>query len=162
MAWFNDAEVKGAITIAGFKLLDDQGRECGMFDYGQRMRIRIEYDATREIIEPDFRVGIDRVDNVHCMTYSSVSDKVDIPSVVGKGVIELRTPPLLLVSDLYNINLSVREKGFGRTLTAQRGDSFHVRHPLYTAGFGVYHEPAQWAVPSPVQHPIPLTANERG
>lgn len=162
VSWFKETDEKNAITITDLKLLDDQGRECTLFDHGQRMRIRIEYDAAREIIQPDFRVSIDRGDDVYCLTYSSMGDQVDIPSIVGKGVIELRTPPLLLVSELYSLNVSVRESGHGRLLTAQHGDSFHVRHPTYTAlAYGVYHEPAQWAVPTTAQRPVPLTVNER-
>ena len=51
------------------------------------------------------------------------------------------------MSDLYNINILVRERGYGRILTAQVGGGFHVRHPVYASNaFGIFHEAGQWRV----------------
>jgi lipopolysaccharide transport system ATP-binding protein len=147
--WFSDDQAAGAIAITDVKLMDDQGREAGMFDFGQRMRVRVEYKTTREIEQPDFRVGINRADDIHCLSFSTIADQVEIPSVNGEGVIELRTPPISLVSDLYSLTVSVRERGYGRTLTAQIGGHFHVRHPVFASNaFGVYHEAGQWVLPN--------------
>ncbi len=164
-AWFDDDSVKGAITITDVKLMDDQGRESGMFEFGQRMRVRFEYETTREIVQPDFRIGINRADDVHCSSFSTISDQVDIPSVNGKGVIELRTPPISLVSDLYSLTVSVRERGYGRVMCAQIGGHFHVKHPVFASNaFGIYHEAGQWILPANDERAVKVAevVNERG
>ncbi len=163
--WFDDDSAKGAITITDVKLMDDQGHETGMFDYGQRMRVRFEYETTREIVQPDFRIGINRTDDVHCSSFSTIADQVDIPSVNGKGAIELRMPPINLVSDLYSLTVSVRERGYGRVICAQIGGHFHVKHAVFASNaFGVYHEAGQWILPGQAERAAPKAeaASERG
>lgn len=147
--WFHDAAKNPAIVITDVTLLNEQGAESGVFDFGSPMRVRIGYNAHRRIERPDFRVGINRADEVHCATFSTVADDIDIPFVEGEGVIELRTPPISLVSDLYNLKILVREKSYGQILAAQIGGGFHVRHPVYASNaFGVFHESGQWSLES--------------
>ena len=65
--------------------------------------------------------------------------------ISGVGEIELLTAPLNLVSDMYQMQIVVHERGFGRVLCAQIGDTFHMRHPVFDANaYGVFHEPGQW------------------
>jgi lipopolysaccharide transport system ATP-binding protein len=147
VAWFQDEDKNSAITITDVNVLKEDGSTTSVFDYGEQMTVRIKYKAFRKVDRPEFRVGIDRADEVHCCTYSTIDDGVDIPSVHGEGVIELRTPPLKLVSDLYSVNVIVRERGHGRTLCAQIGGHIHMRHPEYaSSGYGVFHEDAAWKI----------------
>jgi lipopolysaccharide transport system ATP-binding protein len=62
----------------------------------------------------------------------------------GKGALELLTPPLKLVSELYVTNVIVRHAKTGELYTAQVGASFHVRHQSLNTHFGVFHESALW------------------
>ncbi|HWA00953.1 MAG TPA: ABC transporter ATP-binding protein [Caulobacterales bacterium] len=143
--WFQDESGKPSIAITDVTLRDEKGNETGVVDFGKRMSIRIGYKAFRPIERPDFRVGINRSDEVHCATFSSTADKFEIPMIEGEGSIELKTPPVRLVSDLYTMNIVVRDRGFGRILCAQIGGSFHVRHPVFASNaFGVFHESAEW------------------
>lgn len=143
--WFNDESDAPAIVFTDVQLLDEAGRETTLFDYGARLTLRARFKTFQRIEQPDFRISVRRADEVHCSTYSSVSDEMDIPFVDGEGWIELRTPPLKLISDLYNTTIIVRERGHGRMLAAQVGAGFHVRHPVFTPiAYGVYHEGGQW------------------
>lgn len=145
--WFKD-EGDGVQRIAFTKveLLNAQGQDSGVFNFGETMRIRLGYKTVGRVERPDFRVGFDRNDDTHCMTFSSMSDSVEIPYVEGEGVLELTTPPIKLISDLYVCNVVVRDPN-GRVLTAQIGGYFHVRHSVFTqVAFGVYHEPGEWRV----------------
>jgi len=145
-AWFDDASKNPAIVITDVELLNDAGRASGVMDFGKPMSVRIRYKAYERVEQPDFRIGVNRADEVHCCTFSTAADGVDIPFVEGEGVVEVRTPPLNLVSDLYNTNILVREKG-ARILTAQVGASFHVRHPVFASNaYGVFHQTAQWRI----------------
>jgi len=145
--WFYDENTQPAIRITDVAITNERGEEANVVNYGERLTFRIHYKTFRPIERPDFRIGVNRSDEVHCSTYSSFADDVDIPMIDGEGVIEVTTPPITLVSELYTANISVREKGFGRILCAQIGGHFHVSHPVYAAvAFGVYHEPAAWTV----------------
>lgn len=143
--WFHSEEDNPPIVITDIILLDEKGEEVGVFDYGARQTVRIRYKAFRRIKRPDFSIGWNRADDVHCATFSSVADGVDIPFVEGEGSIELQTPPIKLVSDLYTANVTVRESGLGRIIAAQIGASFHVRHSVFAPlAFGVFHESGRW------------------
>ena len=69
-----------------------------------------------------------------------------MPASEGEGVIELTTPPIKLVSDLYTCNVVVRDAD-GHMLSGQIGGRFHVRHPDFSSTtFGVFHESGEWRV----------------
>jgi lipopolysaccharide transport system ATP-binding protein len=143
--WFKDA-AHAPIKFTEVQLLNERGEASSVFDYGERMIVRLKYQARERVVRPDFRVGFDRDDEISCTTYSTFSDKIDIPYVEGEGEIELRTPPIKLVSDLYVANIVVRDAN-ASMLAAQIGGHFHVRHPLLSAqAYGVYHEPGEWRV----------------
>ena len=136
------------IHITDFTLLDQNGRTKTVFEYGERMKVRLRYEARRPIKDPNFIIAFIRSDGVSCCNYSTELDGVGIDSVNGTGVIELLTPPLKLVSELYTIHVLVREKDFQKTLCAQIGSTFHIRHDLLNTHFGVFHEPGTWLRPS--------------
>jgi len=150
-SWFHDESPKPSMTITDAQLLDESGKETGVIDYGQRLTVRIHYKTFRPIEQPDFRLGINRSDEIHCSTYSSYADGVNIPMIDGEGMLELRTAPMTLVSELYTANISVREKGYGRTVCAQVAGHFHLRHPVFASNaFGVYHESGEWRLETAV------------
>ena len=142
--WAKDNPDDRPIVVTDVALFDDTGAVKTVFDHGERMNIRLSYDANRPVSTPNFIVAFVRSDGVACCNFSSETDGVLMDRVSGKGTIELQTPPLKLVSEQYTIQILVREKGFQRLLCAQVGTSFHVRHPLFDTHFGVYHEPADW------------------
>ncbi len=143
--WFDEADPPIAITSV--RILDQEGRETSVVDYGAPMRVHIRYNAKRRLERPDFRVGLTRADEVHCATFSTTADELDIPAVEGEGALELETPPVKLVSDRYTLRLVVRERGYGKIVAAQTGRSFHVRHPVFAPeAFGVFHEGGRWRI----------------
>jgi lipopolysaccharide transport system ATP-binding protein len=160
VSWFHDDQKNSAITITDVRLENERGAESTVFDFGERMTVKLRYKAFRPIEQPGFRIGFDRTDEIHCCTFSSVDDGVDLPTVSGEGWIEMKTPPITLVSDLYSCNIVVRERGHaGRILCAQIGGHFHVRHPVYASNaYGVFHQDAQWKVgaSAKVEEPAPV------
>ncbi|MFT3729335.1 MAG: ABC transporter ATP-binding protein [Terricaulis sp.] len=142
--WFGDASKNPPIVITDVEMLNDMGRAAGVMDHGKPMTVRVRYKAYKRIEQPDFRIGVTRVDEVHCCTFSTAADGIDIPFVEGEGTIEMRTPALNLVADLYNTSILVRDRN-ARILNAQVGGSFHVRHPVFTSNaFGAFHQTAEW------------------
>ena len=132
------------ILITGIQVLNEGGQPHTVFDYGERMRVRIEFETRDNITNANFVVALIRSDNVSCCSYSTALDGFTIPSLSSIGGIEVLTPPLKLVSDLYTIHVMVWDAGFQHLYCAQIGTSFHVRHQLLSAHFGVFHEPADW------------------
>lgn len=151
VSWFHDDDKNSAMTITEVKIENEKGEATTVFDYGERMVVKFKYKTFRPVERPAFRIGIDRTDEVHCCTFSSVDDGLDITSVNGEGWVEAKTAPLNLVSDLYSANIMVRERGHaGRILCAQIGGHFHMRHPVYAStAYGVFHQDAEWKVPAP-------------
>jgi lipopolysaccharide transport system ATP-binding protein len=132
------------ITITDVALMDEAGVPKSVFDYGERMRLRLDYRVSGPVAAPNFIVALVRSDGVACCNYSTALDGVDVQPTRGDGRIELLTPPLSLVSELYRIEILVRENGFERLVCGQLGGSFHVRHPVFDMHFGVFHEAGAW------------------
>src|SRR5262249_8127772 len=123
----------------------ENGYSKTVFDHGESMKIRLKYETRQPVESPNFIIAFIRSDGVACCNYSTEADGIHVDQVNGKGVIELHTPPLKLVAELYTIQIIVREKGYQKVLCAQIGSTFHVRHHLMDTHFGVFHEPAhQW------------------
>jgi lipopolysaccharide transport system ATP-binding protein len=139
------AEVGDApIGITGVTVADEAGVPRSVFDHGERMRLRFEFKLARPVEAPNFVVAFVRSDGVACCCYSTELDGVSIDVSPGEGMVELLTPPLLLVAELYTIEILVRESGFQKLICAQLGATFHVRHPLLDINFGVFHEAGEW------------------
>jgi lipopolysaccharide transport system ATP-binding protein len=152
LSWAEDAvgtdPSRRPIRITDIDVLDEDGRPRTVFDFGEQMRVRLHYTAYQTIDNPNFIVAFIRSDNVSCCSHTTAMDGLAIPSVSGRGVVELLTPPLKLVSELYTLHVLVRDTASERLYSAQVGSTFHVRHALYSTHYGVFHEPAQWAVRS--------------
>lgn len=145
-ASLNGSSSQPPIHITEVTLLDESRQSRQVFDHGERLRIRLCFEATQLVKNPNFVVALIRSDNVPCCNYASATDGAYIPSIVGIGTVELLTPPLKLVSELYSLHVLVWDTEFQRLYSSQRtGASFHVRHPLFSAAhFGIFHESGHW------------------
>jgi lipopolysaccharide transport system ATP-binding protein len=161
--WFKEADEGGRpITFTDVRLLNERGVESNVFNFGERMTIRLRYQTNGRVERPDIRLGFDRDDGTHTMTFSSQADGVDLPWLEGEGEIEVRTPPIKLVSDLYVCNVVVRDPA-AHMIAAQIGGHFHVRHPVFAANaFGVFHEAGEWRVRADVEERLSEVSNGVG
>ncbi|WP_454760903.1 ABC transporter ATP-binding protein [Caulobacter segnis] len=151
------------IVITEVAMLDQAGAARSVFDHGEPMRLRIDYEIREPLDDPNLIVAFIRSDGVVCCNYSTALDGVAIDSKPGRGRIELVTPPLTLISELYKIEILVREKGFQALVCGQHGGSFHVRDPVLDMHFGVFHEAGAWTLdgaerPASVQPNIGVVA----
>jgi lipopolysaccharide transport system ATP-binding protein len=158
--WFKEAGEEGRpVTFTDVQLLNERGVESNVFNFGERMTIRLRYRTQGRVERPDIRLGFDRDDGTHAMTFSSQSDGVDLPWLDGEGEIEVRTPPIKLVSDLYVCNVVVRDPT-AKMIAAQIGGHFHVRHPVFSANaFGVFHEAGEWRVSAEAEERVSEVSN---
>lgn len=135
---------KWPIMVTSFTLMDETGRQRAVFDYSERLCIRIGYTAREPLINPNFVLMFKRSDGVACCDFSSELDHFMPGTLNGDGVIEARTSPLRLVADSYLIKIIIWSSGFQTVLCEQVGTSFHVRHELVDRNFGVTLETAEW------------------
>jgi lipopolysaccharide transport system ATP-binding protein len=144
LRWFHPTEASTA-EITNVELFSEDGRPKTVFDFSERLRIRISYRAPKAVAAPNFLCTIRRLDDIFCCNFSSAADGARIDSIEGEGSVEILTQGLRLVSDQYRVEIVIRQQGFESIVAAQTGPSFHVRHELFNAEvFGVFHERAQW------------------
>ncbi len=133
------------VFVEHVETIDEDGIQRNLFNYGERMRIRLNYTVRRTILNPNFLISFIRSDEVACCNYNTAMDGFTVPSLEVDGSIELLTPPLNLVSESYSIIVLVRDAKFEHLYCAQVGKTFHVRHELLNTHFGVFHEPGEWS-----------------
>jgi lipopolysaccharide transport system ATP-binding protein len=140
----DDAQ-KFAVRLTDISISDEDGNPCYVFDHGQRMRIRLKFTTTKPVADPNFIIAFIRSDNVNCVNFCASMDGFQVPSICGESTIELITPNLKLVAELYTVHVLVRDSSFQNLHCFQMGPRFHVRHDLLNPHFGVYHEHARWS-----------------
>jgi lipopolysaccharide transport system ATP-binding protein len=138
------------IYIQDMEIFDLSGQQRNLFEFGDRMRIRLRFGVRRTVTNPNFLVSFIRSDEVACCNFNTTMDGYTIPKLHSDGIIELLTPPIKLVSDSYKIYVLIRDENFEHLYSAQVGKTFHVRHHLLNTHFGVFHEQAEWLLPSEV------------
>jgi homopolymeric O-antigen transport system ATP-binding protein len=132
------------IILTALEFLDAEGRPRSVYDYGERMLVRIHYELRKPIKFPNFYLSFQRSDSVWCCSFSAARDGVTASLLRESGFIELLTPPLRLVADLYGAYAAVWDQEFKNLYSAQTGPTFHVRDETLNSNFGVFHEPAEW------------------
>jgi lipopolysaccharide transport system ATP-binding protein len=156
VSWAKPEFGEWPIAITDVILCDQEGEGRTIFDHGERMRIRVAFEAREPVASPNFIFAFVRADGVRCCNYSTELDGFEVDVTDGAGVIELLTPPLALVSELYTLEVIVRAPGFGDLLGAQIGATFHVRHPVLDLYFGVFHEVGEWSAVAANRTPLPV------
>ena len=103
---------KCQIYVEQLEILGEDSKPRTIYQHGERMRFRLHYVANEKVVEPNFVVSFIRSDNVACCNYNTTMDCFPTGVVCGPGVIELVTPPIKLVSDLYATNILVWDSRF--------------------------------------------------
>lgn len=128
-----------------------------VYDFGERMRLRLDYQIRRPITSPNFMVSFVRSDGVVCCTFSTEADGLDLGTLTEDGTLELEVPPMKLTAEMYSVHVTVRLPGYQDIVCAQIGTTFHIRDELLSHHFGVFHERATWhgaAIPEASTPPV--------
>ncbi len=144
LPWVNSRPEEMPLLIDSCDVLDDKGEKRTVFDFRERLRIRIGMEARRPLSNLNVIVAITRSDGVICCNYTTGSDGFAVRDVEGHRMLELRTPPMTLVSELYSIEILVRDAVTQELLCGQIGSTFHIRHDTFDTHFGVFQEEAEW------------------
>ncbi|NWF85062.1 MAG: ABC transporter ATP-binding protein [Bryobacteraceae bacterium] len=143
--WSKDNPDDWAVELTDIELSDQAGKPKSVFDFGERMKIRLRFNARERLEAPNVMVAFVRSDGVASNVYATDTDKFVMGAVDGEGTLELTTSPLKLVAERYVIHVLFRMRGTQRLLCAQVGRSFHVRHEEFDPlNYGVFHEGGEW------------------
>lgn len=146
LTWTGTKPEEWPVYITGSELFDERGVRRTLFEFGEKMTLRLDYDTREAVDSPNFIVSFIRSDGVPVCNFSTEVDGVDLGRVDGAGSIELVLPPIRLVAEMYSISVLIRRKGFQEILCGQTAGTFHVRHPLFDTHFGVFHETPEWRI----------------
>ena len=142
---------KRPIFLREIEILDEEGRARTLFDHGERMRVRITFEVQERIRDPNFTVAFVRSDNVACCNFNTAMDDFSTGTVIGSWGRRSSHSSDLPGSELYSLQVLIWDSKFQRLYCAQMGNNFHVRHPILSTDFGVFHERAEWACRDPQQ-----------
>jgi lipopolysaccharide transport system ATP-binding protein len=132
------------VFVDSCELVGADGRVKTVFDFGERVKVRLGYQVRRPIESPNFMVSFVRSDGVTCCTYSTEADGLDFGTLTDDGSLELDLPPMKLTAEMYSLHVNVRQPGYQDLVCAQIGTTFHIRDELLSHHFGVFHERATW------------------
>jgi lipopolysaccharide transport system ATP-binding protein len=142
--WIEGAADGLPVVLQDCVVLGEDRKRKTVFDHGERLVLRLSYEAQRTIVEPNIIVAFVRSDGVAACNFSSALDGHHLTSISGKGFVELITPPIKLVAEMYAIHVIIRERTFDSVVCGQIGATFHVRDATLDTHFGVFHESGAW------------------
>lgn len=133
------------VEIVDVRFLDSKGDERSVFETGERMVARIEYEAHTRVERPVFGIAIYRHDGLQVNGPNTKASDFPIPWVEGKGQVDYVIETLPLLGGTYEFSASIC--------------SYDLKHPydhhhrLYTIkvepgglkeSHGVFHIPCRW------------------
>jgi lipopolysaccharide transport system ATP-binding protein len=148
------------VFIEHCEMVGADGTAKTMFDFGEKVKIKLDYSVREPMPAPNFLIALTRSDGVTACIYSTERDGIDLGTLTANGSLELELPPLKLIAEMYSVNITVRHKGFQDIVCRQVGTTFHVRDELLSHHFGVFNEPGQWQGDA-IQAPVPAVDERR-
>ncbi len=138
----------GQIRIEKFELLNGDGQPAATFVTGERMTIRIWYDAQTRIKHPAFGLAIYSGNGVTVTSPNCVEDG-QLVSVEGRGHVDYTFEALPLLAGKYDLTVAV----YNRLVTEpydhwHKAGHFIVRDKFFRQRDGLVLVPGQWTITS--------------
>jgi lipopolysaccharide transport system ATP-binding protein len=109
------------IRIVGVQILDEQGRNSCLLRTGDFTRIRILYDTTAPVHNPQFAVDLTRDDGTYCSGLGTRLDRWQTGLVDGQGAVDLVIPRLMLLRGSYLLSVGIHDASGARPYDLQMG-----------------------------------------
>ncbi len=97
-------------AIRGVDFFDSNGNLKNQFTTGEKVIIRLKYNAFKKINNPVFGVAICRADGVYCYGTDTMIDKMLIEKIEGEGYIDIIYKNMPLLPGKYYTNVGIYEK----------------------------------------------------
>jgi len=135
----------GEVEITEVKFLDAQGRERRAFKTGEKMVVRLKYQAHTKVKYPVFGVAIYSRDGVHINGPNTKFSDYVVESVRGTGEIDYIVDMLPLLEGTYELSAVVYDKDCLHAYDHHhRMYSFLVQRGEVKERYGLVHIPCQW------------------
>ena len=115
------------IHIKGVELLDASGTAAVVFPTARPITVRIQYRASRPIVELNFAVDIYRGDGIYCAGMNTRMDRRSFGTLEGDGHVDLLVDNLHLLPGRYILSAGIVD-GRGKAL-----DVHHRAYPFSVA-----------------------------
>jgi ABC-type polysaccharide/polyol phosphate transport system ATPase subunit len=137
----------GDVQITGVRFLDSTGAEAELFQTGDPLVIRIEYDARKRVDDPVFGLALYTQNGTHLNGPNTRFSGVEIPYIEGTGHIDYRMDQLPLLAGNYDVTVAVTGSEITDVLDHQhRAYSFGVQPtPGLPEKWGLLYVPATWS-----------------
>ncbi|HZD09714.1 MAG TPA: ABC transporter ATP-binding protein [Candidatus Binatia bacterium] len=99
----------GEIEIESVRLLNEEGREFGVFRTSETMSIEVHYVAKEPVDGPRFDLAVHRQDGIQVIGPNSRTDGLEVGLVDGAGCIIYRVESLPLLPGRYQVTVTVRD-----------------------------------------------------
>lgn len=97
----------GNVRCANIKLLDDDGKEQGMFKAGGSMTVKFDYHVNKPVENAIIGVKINRIDGVYAYGTDTRIDKYDLFNIKKDGTVSIRFTDIPLIKGQYYLDISI-------------------------------------------------------
>jgi ABC-2 type transport system ATP-binding protein len=97
----------GEARLTSVRLLDADGRPATTFRTGEPATVRLEYNAPTRIERPVFGLAMENLDGVYVWAHNTRDAGLDVPSIEGRGHVDLEIPRLMLQPNTFDLIASI-------------------------------------------------------
>lgn len=97
----------GNIRIEKVRLINNKGKECGVFRTGDSMQFSIEYKVHKRTNNVVFGIGVFREDGTNCYGTNTQIDQLDVINIDKDGKILLDVESLELLPGKYTLDVAI-------------------------------------------------------
>lgn len=135
----------GEAVIERVEFLDSSGEPVEGFQYGEKLTVRIWYDARQRIRNPAFGVAIYREDGVHVTGPNTAHSNFRIDEIFGRGFIDYIVDALPLLPGAYEFTAAIYDYHSVHPYDHRHREfTFQVFPAEGTFGEGVVSIPCHW------------------
>ena len=103
----DDAGGSGEVKIVSVDLLDDESRRRDRFRTGDRVTVRISYEASEPIPDAVFGLALENLDGVYVWAHNTEDAGTEISTLTGAGAVELVIPALPLQPGTFELTAAI-------------------------------------------------------
>jgi ABC-type polysaccharide/polyol phosphate transport system ATPase subunit len=149
----------GEARLVQVSLVDRAGLPTTLVHTEDEVTIRLEFNAQEPIRTPVFGLTLWTREGVEVWSQHTGDAQVEIDRIVGRGVVELTIPKLMLLPGAYDLSASIVDDSLTHVYDFHRHCSpFHVEAGPRRDSGGLMSVGGVWSVPKPVTDDIQIGA----
>jgi ABC-type polysaccharide/polyol phosphate transport system ATPase subunit len=136
----------GEVKLTNVEFFKDNGEIADKFQWGESLTAKIEFDAEKRIEEPVFGFSLCNKEGLLIYGNNTQLEEFSIPSVEGKGSVELKIDSLAMSTGTYLFSFSVHSADH-KTNYHRLDNSFPIAVESSKEFEGSCHMPCSWRMP---------------